>query len=161
MWLHICKEVWGPDSIECMHMISKTSPKIPPFWYPDQSLRLVWLLEPSSKCVLFWFFSIKLLKKQTLNPEITILYQFHDKKKTCLKFPKSATLIFGLKMNPHPLSENSCDLVAGPCPYLIVLLQHRPLHLAGEDEVDVCRRSRGSSAVVLRQLPLHCVPPGG
>ena len=45
--------------------------------------------------------------------------------------------------------------------YLIVLLQHRPLHLAGEDEVDVCRRSRGSSAVVLGQLPLHCVPPGG
>ena len=25
---------------------------------PDPSLRLVWLLEPSSKCVLFWFFSM-------------------------------------------------------------------------------------------------------
>ena len=27
---------------------------------------------PSSKCVLFWFFSIQLLKKHTLNPELTL-----------------------------------------------------------------------------------------
>ena len=53
-------------------------PKIHPFWYPDPSLRLLWLLGPSSKCVLFWFFSIQLLK--TLNPEITFVYPFHAQK---------------------------------------------------------------------------------
>jgi len=29
--------------------------------------------------------------KHNLNPEITILYQFHDEKALFLKFPKSAT----------------------------------------------------------------------
>ena len=46
---------WGPDSMKCMHM-------------------------PSSKCVLFWFFSIQLLKKHTLNPEMTLLCQIHAQK---------------------------------------------------------------------------------
>ena len=60
--------------MKCMHMISRdrdhsegwgtggggqllfgTIPKNHPFWYPDPSLRLVWLLEPSSKCVLLWY----------------------------------------------------------------------------------------------------------
>ena len=39
-------------------------------------------------------------------------------KKPCLKFPKSATYIFGLKISP-PLwhfSENSSDLLARPLP---------------------------------------------
>ena len=26
IWLHICKEVWWPDSIKCMHMISRGGP---------------------------------------------------------------------------------------------------------------------------------------
>ena len=33
-----------------------------------KKIRLVWLLEPSSKCVLFWFFSIQLLKKTYPEP---------------------------------------------------------------------------------------------
>ena len=55
----------------------------------------VWLLEPSSKRVLLWFFSIQLWKKHTLNPEITFLYQLLENhiviliaimlKKPCLK----------------------------------------------------------------------------
>ena len=54
IWL-IYEEVWWTDSMKCSsHM--------------------------SEKCVLFWFFSIQLIKKHTLNPEITILYQFHDQK---------------------------------------------------------------------------------
>ena len=51
------------------------------------TLRMVWLLEPFSKCVLFWFFTIQLSKKHTLHPEITILYQFHYQK-ALFKVPK-------------------------------------------------------------------------
>jgi len=79
------------------------------------TLRLVWLEEPSTKWVLFWFFSIQLLKKHTLNPDITNCML----KKPCLKFPKSAHIFFGLKMTP-PLwnfSENSSDLVQPSFPY--------------------------------------------
>ena len=57
IWLHICEEVWWPDSMKCMHM-------------------------PSSKCVLFWFFSIQLLKKHTLNPEFTLFVSI-----SCSKSP--------------------------------------------------------------------------
>ena len=45
---------------------------------------------PSSKYVLFWFFSIQLLTKQTLNPEMTITYKF-PAHKALFKVPKSAT----------------------------------------------------------------------
>ena len=77
-----------------------SSAKIHPFWYPDQSIRLAWLLEPSSKSVLFWFSSIRLLKKHTLNPEpFCINFML---KKSCLKFPISATQIFGLMTLPPP-----------------------------------------------------------
>ena len=48
---------------------------------------------PSSKCDLFWFFSIQLLKKHTLNPEITLLYQFHAQK-ALFKVTKICTVNF-------------------------------------------------------------------
>ena len=57
IWLYVCKEVWGPDSMKCMHM-------------------------PSSKCVLFWFFSTQWLKKRTLNPELTLFVSI-----SCSKSP--------------------------------------------------------------------------
>ena len=57
IWLHICTEVWGPDSMKCMHM-------------------------PSSRWVLFWFFSIQLLKKHTLNPGFTLFVSI-----SCSKSP--------------------------------------------------------------------------
>ena len=47
---------------------------------------------PSWKCVLFWLIN-------TLNPEMTLLYQFHAQK-SLFKDPKSATKFFGLKMTP-------------------------------------------------------------
>ena len=43
-----------------------------------------------------------MLKKHTLNPEITLLLINLILKKPCLKFPKSAIWIFGLKMRPPP-----------------------------------------------------------
>ena len=89
--------------MKCMHMISRDRdhskgrgvdrgqllfgifPKIHPFWYPDPSLRLVWLLEPSSKCVLFWIFSIQLLKKHTPEPgNYSLLWQVDAKLITAL-----------------------------------------------------------------------------
>ena len=48
---------------------------------------------PSSKCVLFWFFSIQLLIKHTLNPKITLLYQFHAQK-ALFKVPKICYINF-------------------------------------------------------------------
>jgi len=39
---------------------------------------------------MFWFFSMQLLKKHTMNPEITLFINF-KLKKFCLQFPKSAT----------------------------------------------------------------------
>ena len=38
--------------------------------------------------------------KKNLNPEITFLFINYMLKKPCLKFPKSETKIFGLKMTP-------------------------------------------------------------
>ena len=79
IWLHICEEIWWLNSMKCMHNVHctwfpeigtilrgggggqlpfGTFPKIHLFWYPDPSRRLAWLLEPSAKCVVFWFFSI-------------------------------------------------------------------------------------------------------
>ena len=91
---HICEEVWWPDSMKCMHM-------------------------PSSKCVLFWFFSIQFLKKHSLNSEITILYQFHDQK-AWFRAPKICNVNFLIENDPPPLwhfSKNSSDLVPPPFPY--------------------------------------------
>ena len=52
---------------------------------PDPSLGLVWLLEPSSKCVLFWIFSIQLLKKHTPEPgNYSLLWQVDAKLITAL-----------------------------------------------------------------------------
>ena len=85
---------------------------------PDPSLRLVWLLEPSSKFVLFRFFS-KLLKKHTLNPEITLLYQFHAQK-ALFQVPKIGNINFSIENDPTSFGtfpKNSSDLVAGPFPY--------------------------------------------
>ena len=62
IWLLICKEVWGPDSMNYMHMISR-----------DRCNTIL----------------IQYNTKHTLNPEITLLYQFHAQK-TCLKSPKFA-----------------------------------------------------------------------
>ena len=57
---------------------------------------------PSSECVWFWFFSIQLLKKRTLNPEITILYQFHAQK-VLFKVPKICNLNFWIENDTPPL----------------------------------------------------------
>ena len=60
------------------------------FWYLRKSkfyklFRLVWLLEPSSKCVLFWIFSIQLLKKHTPEPgNYSLLWQVDAKLITAL-----------------------------------------------------------------------------
>ena len=48
---------------------------------------------PSSKCALFWLFSIQLLKKHTLNPEITLFYQLHAQK-ALFKVTKICTVNF-------------------------------------------------------------------
>ena len=79
------------------------------FCYSDPSLRLVWLLKPSSKCVLVWFFSLQLLKKYTLNPEITLLFINFMLKKPFLKFPKNCNINFWIENDPPPwnFSENS------------------------------------------------------
>ena len=102
MWTNIGKEVRGPDSMKCMHMISRDrdhyegrrlgvngrlepSRKFIRFGSRDPSLRLVWLLEPSSKCVLFWIFSIQLLKKHTPEPgNYSLLWQVDAKLITAL-----------------------------------------------------------------------------
>ena len=60
-----------------------------PIWYPDSSPRLVWLLEPSSKCVLFWFFQYNCWKTCP-EPWNYYLNQIHAQK-GLLMFPKSAT----------------------------------------------------------------------
>ena len=51
-------------------------------------------------CVLFWFFSIHLLK--TLNPEITLLNQFHAQK-ALFKVPKICNINFWIGNAPPPL----------------------------------------------------------
>ena len=43
------------------------------------------------KVCLVWFFSIRLLKKHTLNPKFTLFCINFMLKKPCLKFPKSGT----------------------------------------------------------------------
>ena len=60
------------------------------------------------KVCLVLIFSIKLLQKHTLDPEITILYQFHAQK-TLFKVSKICS------MNWH-FSKDSSNLVAGPFP---------------------------------------------
>ena len=79
-------------------------------WFPETGtiLRiLVWLQEPSSKCVLLWFFSIQLLKKTY--PEPWNYLQFHDQK-ALFKVPKICNINF------WHFSKISSDLVAGPFP---------------------------------------------
>ena len=56
--------------------------------------------------------SIQLLKKDTLNPEITILHQFHDQK-ALLKVPKICNINFWIENAPPPFrnfSKNSSVL---------------------------------------------------
>ena len=65
------------------------------------SQNMVWLLEPSSKLVLFWFFSIQLLKKHVLNPEITLLYQFHAAK-ALFKVPIICNISFWIERDLPP-----------------------------------------------------------
>ena len=60
---YICKKVRGPDSMKCMHMISRDRD------HSDFS---------------------QLLKKHTLNPKFTLFCINFMLKKPCLKFPKSA-----------------------------------------------------------------------
>ena len=48
-------------------------------------------------------FSIQLLKKHTLNPEITILYQFHAQR-ALFKVPKICNINFWIENDPPPLS---------------------------------------------------------
>ena len=61
-----------------------------------------------------WFFSIQLLKKHTLNPEITLLNQLPTQK-ALFKVPKICNINFWIENDPPPLwpfSENSSDLKA-------------------------------------------------
>ena len=50
---------------------------------------------------LFWFFSVQLLQKHTLNPEITLLYQFHAQK-ALFKVPKICNINFWIENDPPP-----------------------------------------------------------
>ena len=64
---------------------------------------MVWLLEPFSKFVLFWFFSIQLLKIHILNPEITLLYQF-DAVNALFKVPIICNINFWIERDLPPLN---------------------------------------------------------
>ena len=57
--------------------------------YAAADLQADGLWKVGEGCVLFLYISIKLMKKHTLNPVITLLYQFHAQK-ALLKVPKSA-----------------------------------------------------------------------
>ena len=48
------------------------------------------------KVCLFLFFSVQLLEKHTLNPEITLLYQFHAQK-ALLEVPKICNINFWIE----------------------------------------------------------------
>ena len=62
------------------------------------------------QCVSFWFFSIQLLKKHTLNPEITLLIQFLAQK-TLFKFTKICNINFWIENDPPwKFFENSSNL---------------------------------------------------
>ena len=66
---------------------------------------------PSSKCVLFWFFSIQLLKKHTLNPEFTLFVSISCSKSPVLSSQNLLHKFFDWKW-PHPprnFFENSSD----------------------------------------------------
>ena len=61
----------------------------------------------------------KLLKTHTLNPKITIWYQFYDRK-ALFEIPKFCNINFWIENAPTLLwhfPENSSDLVAGPFPH--------------------------------------------
>ena len=59
--------------------------------------------DTESAIVYFVFFSIQLLKKHTLNPEITTLYQFHAQK-ALFKVPKICNIDFWIENYPPPLA---------------------------------------------------------
>ena len=56
----------------------------------------------SSKCPFLNFLNIMFEKKHTLNPEITLLYQFHAQK-ALLKGPKICNKTFLIENAPPPL----------------------------------------------------------
>ena len=66
---------------------------------------------------------IQLLKKRTLNPEITLLNPFHAQK-ALFKVPKICNINFWIENNPPTpfwnVSENSSYLVqpSSPCEYI-------------------------------------------
>ena len=69
-----------------------------------------------------------IVKKHTLNPEITILYQFHDQK-ALFKVPKICNISFWTENDPAPLwhfSEKSSALVTRPFPKGYLLTQSTP-----------------------------------
>ena len=109
--------------MKCMHMISRNRDHSEGWgstavWNLSENSSdlvawpLVWLLEPSSKCVLFWFFSIQLLKKYTLNPEITLLYQFRAQK-AVFKVPKGSPYLYSNAIW-HKWKRN--------CPHCVVII---------------------------------------
>ena len=68
-------------------------------------------------CLVLIFLNTFVEKKHTLNPEITLLYLFHDQK-AVFKVPKICNITFWIE-NAPPLwnfSENSSDLLARPFP---------------------------------------------
>ena len=62
---------------------------------------------------------MQLLKKHTLNPEITVLYHFHAQK-ALFKVPKICNINFWIENDASPplldFSQNSSDLLVGPFP---------------------------------------------
>ena len=88
------------------------------------SYQIGWIFGKKSKhaffkvCLVLIFLNTIVEKKHTLNPEITLLYQFHAQK-ALFKGPKICNIIFWIENVPPPLwnfSKNSSDLVAGPFP---------------------------------------------
>ena len=85
IWLHICKEVWGPDSMKCMHMFSRDKD------HSDFSQYNCWKNIP-------W----------TLN--LLFLYQFHAKE-SLFKVPEISNINFWIENDPPPLWNFSKKII--------------------------------------------------
>ena len=147
----------------------ETFQKIHPIWWRDPSLRLLWLLERSSKCVLFWYFSIQFVKKAYPEPWICYFVSISCSKSPALSYQNLQHKFLDWKW-PWHFSENSPDLVAGPFPYLCLvdhLSQEDPRHLfnnnfaIAEPEKRLCCTPAQvkTSQVILEMFQMTCVAP--
>ena len=117
MGSNICKEVRGPDSVKSMHMISRDRNR------ECQGVGVNGHLGPFRKFISFstftrpmdWYDYKSLLQSvscfdfpqyncwKNIPWTLRLLFCFNFMlKNLCLKFPKPAIYIFGLKMNPPP-----------------------------------------------------------